>query len=258
VTEVVDDHAWLAALQLADSLFPSGAFTQSHGLEALAADGLLANQDALAAVIETSLRQRLATADLPALLAAHHAAEASAHSEVREIDRLLATTKLAREEREASTRVGRRIAIEAARLAAPTLPCPRGKSRDPDDIGSPASGGGERTALYIYIEGIDDGSTPGNASVAQGVAAAALGVPAKIAALGACHSLVASLISAAMRLTRLGHGDAQAALREAQPAMADAVAAAERVDWRSIRSSCIQLDVAMARHERAETRMFAS
>jgi urease accessory protein len=231
---VVDDRAWLAALQLADSLFPSGAFTQSHGLEALAADGLLANQDALAAVIETSLRQRLATADLPALLAAHHAAEASAHSEVREIDRLLATTKLAREEREASTRVGRRIAIEAARLA-------------PDD-----------RALYIYVEGIDDELTPGNASVAQGVAAAALGVPAKIAALGACHSLVASLISAAMRLTRLGHGDAQAALREAQPAMADAVAAAERVDWRSIRSSCIQLDVAMARHERAETRMFAS
>jgi urease accessory protein len=231
---VVDDRAWLAALQLADSLFPSGAFTQSHGLEALAADGLLANREALAAVIETSLRQRLATADLPALLAAHRAAQAQAHAEVREIDRLLCATKLAREEREASTRVGRRIAIEAARLA-------------PDD-----------RALYIYVEGIDDGSAPGNASVAQGVAAAALGVPAKIAALGACHSLVASLISAAMRLTRLGHGDAQAALRDAQPAMADAVATAQRLDWRTMCSSCIQLDVAMARHERAETRMFAS
>jgi urease accessory protein len=230
----LDERAWLAALQLADSLFPSGAFTQSHGLEALAADGLLAGRATLTAAIEMSLRERLATADLPALLAAHRAAEASAHSEVREIDRLLATTKLAREEREASTRVGRRIAFEVARLA-------------PDD----------RT-LYIYREGIDDGSTPGNASVAQGVAAAALGVPAQIAALGACHSLVAALISAAMRLTRLGHGDAQAALRDAQPAMADAVATAQRLDWRTMRSSCVQLDVAMARHERAETRMFAS
>jgi urease accessory protein len=254
----LDDRAWLAALQLADSLFPSGAFTQSHGLEALAADGLLAGRATLTAAIEMGLRERLATADLPALLAAHRAAEASAHAEVREIDRLLGTTKLAREEREASTRVGRRIAFEVARLAAPTLPCPRGKSRDPDDIGSPASGGGERSALYIYIEGIDDGSTPGNASVAQGVAAAALGVPAQIAALGACHSLGAALISAAMRLTRLGHGDAQAALRDAQPAMAEAVATAQRLDWRTMRSSCIQLDVAMARHERAETRMFAS
>jgi urease accessory protein UreF len=61
-----------------------------------------------------------------------------------------------------------------------------------------------------------------------------------------------------MRLTRLGHGDAQAALREAQPSIADAVATAERLDWRTIHSSCFQLDIAMARHEGAQTRMFAS
>jgi urease accessory protein len=241
----MDDRAWLAALQLADTQFPSGAFTQSHGLEQLAADGLLTNRGALLAVLEMSLRERLATSDLPALLAAHAAGEALAHGEVREIDHLLTATKLAREEREASVRVGKRIATEAARLGAPTLP-------------SPASGGGEMAALYIYIEAISEGATPGNASVAQGVAAAALGIPARIAALGACHSLCASLVSAAMRLTRLGHGDAQAALREAQPAMAEAVEIAARLDWRTMRSSCFQLDIAMARHEGAQTRMFAS
>jgi urease accessory protein len=113
-------------------------------------------------------------------------------------------------------------------------------------------------ALYIYIEAISEGATPGNASVAQGVASAALGIPARIAALGACHSLCASLVSAAMRLTRLGHGDAQAALRAAQPSMVDAVAIAERLDWRAMRSSCFRLDIAMARHEGAQARMFAS
>jgi urease accessory protein len=242
---MMDDRAWLAALQLADSQFPSGAFTQSHGLEALAADGLLGSREALVAVLEMSLRERLATADLPALLAAHSAAEGLVHAEVCEIDRLLTATKLAREEREASVRVGKRIATEAARLAAPTQP-------------SPASGGGEMAALYIYIEAINGAATPGNASVAQGVAAAAMNIPARIAALGACHSLCTSLVSAAMRLTRLGHGDAQAALRQAQPAMAEAVAIAERLDWRMMRSSCFQLDIAMARHEGAQARMFAS
>jgi urease accessory protein len=241
----VDDRAWLAALQLADSQFPSGAFTQSHGLEQLAADGLLPNRAALLAVLEMSLRERLATSDLPALLAAHAAAEASAHEKVCDIDHLLTATKLAREEREASVRVGKRIAVEAARLAAPSL-------------ASSASGGGEVAALYIYIEAINEGTTPGNASVVQGVAAAALGIPARIAALGACHSFCASLVSAAMRLTRLGHGDAQAALREAQPTMAEAVGTAEGIDWTSMRSSCFQLDIAMARHEGAQARMFAS
>jgi urease accessory protein len=241
----VDDRSWLAALQLADTQFPSGAFTQSHGLEALAADGLLRNREALVAFLEMSLLERLATSDLPALLAAHAGAAALAHAEVREIDHLLTATKLAREEREASVRVGKRIAIEAARLVAPTLP-------------SPASGAGDRSALDIYIEAIHEGTTPGNASVAHGVAAAALGVPARVAALGACHSLCTSLVSAAMRLTRLGHGDAQLALRDAQPSMAEAVAIAACVDWRSMRSSCFQLDIAMARHEGAQTRMFAS
>jgi urease accessory protein len=217
-------------------------------LESLAADGLLGDRQALVTVLELSLRERLATSDLPALLAAHAAAMASAHTELRDIDHLLSATKLAREEREASVRVGKRIATEAARLArhdgARTLPSPRG--------------GGEMAALYLYMEEINDGSTPGNASVAQGVAAAALGIPARIAALGACHSLCASLVSAAMRLTRLGHGDAQAALREVQPTMSQAVAIAEQLGWRAMRSSCFQLDIAMARHEGAQARMFAS
>jgi urease accessory protein len=242
----VDDRAVLAALQLADSQFPTGAFTASHGLEQLVADGQLPDREALLAVLEISVRERLATSDLPALLAAHASAQASAHEKVREIDKLLTATKLAREEREASVRVGKRIAVEAARLGAATRPS------------SPASGGGEMAALYIYIEAIKEGTTPGNASVAQGVAAAALGVPDRVAALAACHSLCASLVSAAMRLTRLGHGDAQAALREAQPAMAEAVVTAEGIDWTSMRSSCFQLDVAMARHEAGPTRMFAS
>jgi urease accessory protein len=241
----MDDRAFLAALQLADSQFPSGAFTQSHGLEQLAADGLLPNRAALLAVLEMNLRERLATSDLPALLAAHAAAEVSAHEKVCDIDHLLTATKLAREEREASVRVGERIAVEAARLVAPTLP-------------SSACGRGEVAALYIYIEAINEGTTPGNASVVQGVAAVALGIPARIAALGACHSFCASLVSAAMRLTRLGHGDAQAALREAQPTMAEAVGTAEGIDWTSMRSSCFQLDIAMARHEGAQARMFAS
>jgi urease accessory protein len=230
----VDDRAWLAALQLADSQFPSGAFTQSHGLEALAADGLLAGREALAAIVDEALRARLATADLPALLAAHAAAEKGELEEILAIDRLLGATKLAREEREASARVGRRIAAEGARLAP------------------------GRAVLAAYEAAIVTGATSGNSAIAQGVVASALGVPARAAALGACHGLAVTLISAAMRLTRLGHGDAQAVLRGAQPAMAAAVAAAVAADWREIVASSFQLDVAAARHERLEARMFAS
>jgi urease accessory protein len=211
-------------------MFPSGAFTQSHGLEALVADGLLDGPDALRRALEMSLLQRLATADLPALLAAHSAD----HAEVLVIDHRLSAVKLAREEREASVRVGRRVAVEVLRLV-------------PED-----------EALRAFAAAIDALRTPGNASVAQGVAAAAFGIPARGAALGACHSFATALISAAMRLTRLGHGDAQAVLRSVQPVMVEAVAIASNVPWQKMRSSAFQLDIAVARHERAEARMFAS
>jgi urease accessory protein len=66
------------------------------------------------------------------------------------------------------------------------------------------------------------------------------------------------MISAAMRLTRLGHGEAQAVLRLVQPVMVETVAIASQLPWRKIRSSAFQLDIAAARHERAAARMFAS
>jgi urease accessory protein UreF len=47
-------------------------------------------------------------------------------------------------------------------------------------------------------------------------------------------------------------------LRLVQPLMVDAVDIASRVPWREMRSSAFQLDIAVARHERAQARMFAS
>jgi len=229
---VREDHdlAQLSILQFSDSMFPSGAFTQSHGLETLVADGLLTGPDSLRRILEMSLLQRLATADLPALLSAHSAD----HFEHVAIDNRLSTVKLGREERDASVRVGRRVAVEVLRQV-------------PDD-----------RALSNFVEAIDTSRTPGNASVAQGVAAAALGIPARSAALGACHSFATALISATMRLTRLGHGDAQAVLRSVQPVMAEAVGIASQLPWQLMRTSAFQLDIAVARHERSPARMFAS
>jgi urease accessory protein len=225
-----EDRAWLASLQLFDSLFPSGAFTQSHGLETLVADGLLTDRDALRRVLEMTLLHRLATSDLPALLAAHSAD----HATILAIDQRLSAVKLSREERQASVRVGRRIAVEALRLVPGHEP------------------------LSGFVAAIERSQTPGNASVTQGVVAAAFGIRARDAALGACHSFATSLVSATMRLTRLGHGDGQAVLRMVQPAMVQAVAIASQSSWNDLWSSAFQLDIAMARHERAASRMFAS
>ena len=68
------DLALLRLLQLGDSGFPSGAYTLSHGLETLVADGLLRSGDALPGLIKVHLLARFARSDLVSLLAAHDAA----------------------------------------------------------------------------------------------------------------------------------------------------------------------------------------
>src|ERR1700687_6187914 len=107
----------LAALQLGDSAFPNGAFTQSYGLETLVAERAVSSASDVEAVLSSHLRHRLAKSDLPALLAAHRAATNTDVDMVIRIDAALTAIKMTREERQASHRMGARLMTKARRLA---------------------------------------------------------------------------------------------------------------------------------------------
>ncbi len=220
----------LGLLQLADSGFPSGAFTLSHGLETLVADGAVRTADDVAALLRVSLLDRLARADLVVLVAVHGAAGLE---EVLELDRRLSSVKLSADERTASERVGRRLAIEASRLSV-----------------DPLLGG--------YLAALDGRRSPGNAATSMGLAMRAFSVSARDAASGAAWSFANGLCTAAVRLGLIGHGAAQRILREAGPLMERAVEQACTADPRELRPSGPQLDVALARHETAAAHLFVT
>jgi urease accessory protein len=220
----------LGLLQLADSAFPSGAFTLSHGLETLVGDGAVRSADDVAALLEVSLLDRLARSDLVVLIAVHGAAGLD---EVLELDRRLSTVKLAADDRVASQRVGRRLAIEASRLVDDAL-------------------------LAEYAAALTAGRAECNAAVAWGLATRGFGIPAADAALGAAWTFASGLCAAAVRLGLLGHGQAQRLLREAGPVIQTAVGRAQAADPGELRPSSPQLDVALARHETAAAHLFAS
>src|SRR6516162_6931153 len=95
----MDSRALLAALQHADSFFPSGTASFSWGLEALRADGLVRTVDDAAL-----LRHRWATGDRPVLAAAHTAGDDL--EAVRALDHLQQAMALAHELRAGSRRMG--------------------------------------------------------------------------------------------------------------------------------------------------------
>ena len=229
------DAALLATLQLADSAFPSGAYTLSGGLETLIEEGIVADVAGMAGCVRAFLLGRAAKGDLAALVAAHRAASEPPPdvATIVAIDRRLEATKMAAEERQGSRRVGRRIASETLRLVS-------------------------STTLSAFVAAIEDGATPGTASVAQGVAAAALGIPERQATVAAAHAQALGLLAAAVRLGTIGHGDQQRILREAREAIVEAADVAAVTDWRALRPFAPGLDIAMARHETAVGRLFAS
>ena len=231
----MDGPAFLAALQLADSAFPSGAYTLSGGLETLIEEGIVRDATSMAGCLRSALLGRAARGDLAALVAAHRAGseEPPDVGTILAIDRRLEATKLAAEERQGARRVGRRIAIEAERLTSAGV-------------------------LAALIAAIESGVTPGTAAVAFGVAAAAMRIPEEQAALAAAHASAVGLLGVGGRLGRIGHGDRQRLLRDAGEVIVRAVEVARVTDWRSLRPFAPGLDIAMARHEVAPGRLFAS
>jgi urease accessory protein len=235
------DLALLRLLQVADSSFPSGAYTLSHGLETLVADGLLTPGDGrLAELIGVQLLAKLARSDLVALLAAHDTAR-NAGSEAVEvagarivaIDRRLAAVKTAADDRRGSERVGRRLAAEVSRLA-------------------------PGRHLVAFAAAAEARTTPGNAAVALGLAGEALGIDRRRTVLAAASTHVTGLVSAAIRLGLIGHAAGQGLIAGAGPVIVAAADLAAAGDWRNMRPSAPQMDVALARHERAIARSFAS
>src|ERR1700682_6699489 len=214
----------LATLQLGDSAFPNGAFTQSYGLEPLVAEGAVSSASDVEAVLSSHLRHRLAKSDLPALLAAHRAATHTDVDLVIRIDAALTAIKMTREERQASHRMGARLMTEARRLAP-----------------------------HPILE-----SSPENAAVAFALAGLAMGLSARESAFTYAYSFASSLVSASMRLLRIGHGEAQAALRRSHPAIERAVDEGETVRGEALCLLAPRRERAPPRHERSPARLFAS
>jgi urease accessory protein len=239
------DIARLRLLQLADSGFPSGAYTLSHGLETLVAARVIADRDGIAELIEVHLLAKLARSDLVALIAAHRVADAAMATtdapadlaarvdQTVAIDARLTACRLAADDRRASTRVGRRLATEASRL----LPSP---------------------VLTGFLGAITTGRTPGNAAVAFGLAGSAFGLGARDTALAAAASSVSGIAAAAVRLGLIGHGEAQRLIADAAPTIVGAVDVAAAGSWRDLRPSAPQIEIALAAHETAVARQFAT
>jgi urease accessory protein len=209
---LIDEGALLRLLHLADSAIPIGSAAHSFGLETLAEEAALTPE-----TLETFLRAYLQESGV---LEAVYVRKSWRNGDLDALSQELSARKIARESREASLKLGRRLAeLVNAALQTTLL----------------------RTNLHY--------------SIAFGAAGAALGIPMDAVVVAYLNQSITGMVSACQRLMPLGQSAATRILWNLKPAIQDAWSLSSSQEaW------CFSpfLELASMRHGRLETRLFIS
>ncbi|MDF3808853.1 MULTISPECIES: urease accessory UreF family protein [Rhodopseudomonas] len=219
----------MQAIWQADGSFPSGSFAFSYGIEGLIA--LRGNVDATALleIISGLLRQRWNSCDRVALLRAFRAGGNIA--EIAVADRDVEASTFGVSMREGSRRNGGAFLASHARLA--------------DGIAS------------TLRKAVRSGECLGHITVMQGAVWQELGLDEELAQLTSGYAIASSAVAAAVRLGAIGALEGQKVLAGSLPLIEQLMLHSIPTET-ELRSFLPYLEVAAARHTRADLRLFAN
>jgi len=228
------DAAWIVGLlQAGDSFYPTGSYAHSFGLEGLVQEGVVHDRATLKAFFQLSVLPALRQAELPLAAHAWRAFGEKDWKQVGELSRLSSALKTAQEARKAAENIGRQRAELMATLRMHPL-------------------------AIDYLKRAAKGDWPFSPAISAALEGRVLGAPLPAVLGGVYYATVASLLSAAMKLLRLGQNASQSLLTETLAAAPAVIAAAEQVPLTEIGWFNPWLDIAAARHATADSRMFIS
>ncbi len=226
---------WLGhLLQLTDSAYPTGAFAHSAGLEGMVQLGQVENPVDLERFVADSVFAGLEGADLPLVRFSREAALDGDGRRIGELDELAAALRTPEELRLASTRSGR-----------------------------------QRRDLMVQVMHLDE-RFPGQWAeltrdlrhtqlpVIAGIEAALLGLPLDAALQAYAFGTVSAVLSAALKILRLGQTTIQEILHRQAARLPELIERSRQIESHQVGTFTPLLDIASARHKRAYSRLFLS
>lgn len=220
--------ARLAWLELQDGTFPAGRFVHSAGLEAWLNAHPGAGEDAVRSVVAAHLAGSVATLDAVFLSSAWRDPERAPG-----LDEHLTAYKTSAAARSASEGAGRQLAFAATRVVP----------------------GADRLA---YLGAVADEVVPGNQAVVDGVLSRHVGVGVEDAVLGYLRGAAAGLLSAAVRLGRIGPLSARRIGFAMHPDVAALTQVALGTAEADVYTATPDLEIHAMRHERSTGRLFTT
>ncbi|MFZ3132327.1 MAG: urease accessory UreF family protein [Desulfosporosinus sp.] len=216
----------LRLMQLADSAFPSGGFTQSFGLETFIQRGELKTKQELTQFMQTFLYFTWRPTDLLAVKLAWQAAQQSDLKRLYLLDKRLNAMKLASESREGSVKMGRRLRQLLAEI-------------DPQYL------------LNVQFPF-------GHQAIVLGHYGAVTGIELRLLLSAAAHMTTALLIANGVRAIPLGQTGGQQVLALLQPLLDTCIRWVTTATEKEWGGSAPAFDWAGMAHERLYSRIFMS
>lgn len=219
--------------QFADGLFPAGAYAHSFGLETCVQAGQVVDAAGVEAFLSAYLEGSAAPSDAAAASCAWKACRNEDLGSCLALDDILDAMKPVSELRAASRQMGRQTLRVAARLHSHHL----------------SSG---------FFEAIEAGHTPGHHAVAFGIVGGVMGWPLNETVCAYLYSTSAALVSASLRLLRLGQVEGQRILGSLTPLLARLAGEACDKTPEEIWSFAPAHEIAAMQHASLDARLFRS
>lgn len=229
------DASLLAALQLADSFFPSGMITLSHGLEGFLCLQPQSGKD-LPRLLEDYLWHKVAPLELVAYLHAYRAAETADLEHLQYIDRYLTASLLPQELRQGSARSGRAV-LE-------TL--------------SPLENVTNNALFQAFVAGVRTQQSEGNAAICLALVCLSWQVPQRAGGIILLYTFMVSFLGAALRLGSIGHREVQRILLSLRPQLSSLLDTVWERDLEELGGFAPLADIRAMQHAYLPVRLFSS
>ncbi len=223
----------LPLLQLCDSNFPNGAFSHSFGLETYIQNEQVVDKQTFEAWLKVYIGEQLVHNDGLAFRLAYEGLTSGQLETLWRLDRMLTVQSLARETREGSTNMGKRMIQLGLEL-----------------YHSPV--------LTVYQDRVQTKLSFGHPSIAFAIIAHHLGISQTAATLSFLYSIMASLIQNGVRGIPLGQTEGQRLCQGIQSYLLQAVHKIGQLSDEDFGIAAPGIEMAQMQHEQLHVRIFMS
>lgn len=223
--------SFVSALQLSDSLFPTGAYTLSYGLESCVHSKVVKNGKDLTSLIENNLKNQLGPLDMVALSNVYAASAEGDLDKILGIDREFHSFKVIREGREGSVRTGKQFLETILKVE-------------------------ENPLFHEYKTAVENKIANGHYPVVLGIVSQSMGITKEQSCLILGYTYTIGLLSASMRLFRMGHSEGQIILSKMKKVIVEVCEENICKDVDEMGSFSPIMDIMGMIHEESESRIF--